>query len=354
MGIYDYSATEPETTAHGATAANRIERYALSVSERDLDDQVAALLDANTGIGAVVIDKTGHVKLSTSPRCPGEPGFTLAPAVYPLIQSAIDAAADGDAVFVGAGTYREQLTIRGKHVDLLGATGDDGSPLAVVEAPDIAELDIEPVESAGQLAGQCSIVRVRSDAHVTVRNLVIDGRHQGWMFNRSKPDVQFKSITTDNAYTIVDHVETRGFEATEAVRLLDESGHLRATYPTLREAISSAAAGDEVVLAPGMYAEDLYIDQQITISRADDRVSARLLGVKALIIGRVVVAASAVNVALDGVTIEGSLQTESVAGATASITLRNSRIEGDHTITEICSRVAGSDLPDLAAALNYR
>jgi hypothetical protein len=70
------------------------------------------------------------------------------------------------------------------------------------------------------------------------------------------------------------------------------------------EAINAAVEGDEVVIAAGMYAEDLYIDQQITLTRANlERVSERV-GVKALIIGRVVVAASAINVTLDGIAVE--------------------------------------------------
>ena len=320
--------------------ANRIERHSLAVSQRDLDDHIAALVSTHPGIGAVVIDRAGHVRLYTSPAAtPGDPGFTLVPGVYSSIQAAIDAASDGDVVYVAAGTYREQLTIRGKQVDLLGATGEDGAPLVTLEAPDTSDLDIDPVESRqGKLIARCALVRVRNDAHATVRNLVIDGRHQGWVLRRTGAEIEFKSVTTDNADTIIDHVETRNFDSTEAVRLLDSSGHLRTTYPTIQEAINAAVEDDEIVIAAGMYAEDLYIDQQITLTRSNvDRVSERV-GVKALIIGRVVVAPSAINVTLDGIAIEGHLDLECIVGATASLTLRNSRIEGRHTTTGIHTR----------------
>jgi len=106
------------------------------------------------------------------------------------------------------------------HVDLLGATGDDGSPLVTLEAPDTNDLDIDPVESReGKLIARCALVRVRNDAHATVRNLIIDGRHQGWVLRRTGAEIEFKSVTTDNADTIIDHVETRNFDSTEAVRL---------------------------------------------------------------------------------------------------------------------------------------
>lgn len=319
---------------------NRIERHSLAVSQRELDDHIAALISTHPGIGAVVIDHAGHVRLYTAPAAsPGDPGFTLVPGVYSSIQAAIDAATDGDVVYIAAGTYREQLTIRGKHLDLLGATGDDGTPLVTLEAPDTGDLDIDPVESReGKLIARCALVRIRNDAHATVRNLVIDGRHQGWVLRRTGAQIEFKSVTTDNADTIIDHVQTRNFDSTEAVQLLDSSGHLRTSYPTIQEAINAAAEGDEVVIAAGMYAEDLYIDQPITLSRANvDRVSERI-GVKALIIGRVAVAASAINVTLDGIAIEGHLELDCIAGATASLTLRNSRIEGRHTTTGIQAR----------------
>ena len=139
------------------------------------------------------------------------------------------------------------------HVDLLGATGDDGSPLVTLEAPDTNDLDIDPVESReGKLIARCALVRVRNDAHATVRNLIIDGRHQGWVLRRTGAEIEFKSVTTDNADTIIDHVETRNFDSTEAVRLLDSSGHLRTTYPTIQEAINAAAEGDEIVIAAAM------------------------------------------------------------------------------------------------------
>ena len=342
MEMHDRSATVLEPAWDRPGEANRIERHSLAVSQRELDDHIAALISTHPGIGAVVIDRAGHVRLYAAPAAsPGDPGFTLVPGVYSSIQGAIDAASDGDVVYVAAGTYREQLTIRGKHLDLLGATADDGAPLVTLEAPDTGELDIDPVESReGKLIARCALVRIRNDAHATVRNLVIDGRHQGWVLRRTGAQIEFKSVTTDNADTIIDHVQTRNFDSTEAVQLLDSSGHLRTSYPTIQEAIKAAAEGDEVVIAAGMYAEDLYIDQPITLTRANvDRVSERM-GVKSLIIGRVIVAASAINVTLDGIAIEGHLDLECIVGATASLTLRNSRIEGRHTMTGIQARHA--------------
>ncbi len=313
------------------------------VEQHSLDDHVALLIAANSGVGAVLIDRTGHVKLS-GPGGADDHGFALAPGVYASIQSAIDAAEDGDAVYIVAGTYREQLTIRSKQLDLLGATGDDGSLLVTLESPDVTKLDVEPVEDAGELTAQCAVVRVQNHAHVTMRHLVIDGRNQGSALGRSDPNLGFASISTANSDTVVEHVETRGFDQTEAVRLLDNSGHLKATFMTIQAAMNSAADGDEIVIAAGVYREDLYINQRVTLSRVNP--TSKQPGTDALIVGKVVVAAIAADVVVDGVAIKGSLGMESDAGVTATIKFCNSRIDGGGKASAV--RV-DSSLPPTAA-----
>ena len=49
------------------------------------------------------------------------------PEDYPLIQSAIDAAATGDVIQVGPGTYDENLVVDGKSVSLIGTAGADAT-----------------------------------------------------------------------------------------------------------------------------------------------------------------------------------------------------------------------------------
>ena len=233
-------------------------------AQRDLDDLVAALLATNPGIGAALIDRTGHVKLYAA--ADGSQGVTLVPGVYSSIQAAIDAAADGDSIYIAGGTYREQLTIRGKQLDLMGATDEDGSSLVTLESPDAENLDVEPVQEGEQLAARSAVVRVQNDARVTMRHLIIDGRHQAWVFRRTSPRLGFASISTVNAETILEHVETRGFDLRESVWLLDGWGHQKGTFATIRAAVDAAADGDEVVVAAGVCPEDLYIDKHITLS----------------------------------------------------------------------------------------
>ncbi len=55
--------------------------------------------------------------------------FINVPADYPTIQLGVDAALDGDKVFVAAGTYPEHVIISGKTIDI---EGDPANPAAVI------------------------------------------------------------------------------------------------------------------------------------------------------------------------------------------------------------------------------
>src|ERR1700742_809161 len=155
MQILNLTGPTPGAAPDGLRLSTPREECTTIVAEHDLDGHVAALIAANPGIGAVLLDEAGHVKLFA----PSDGHFTFAPGVYGSIQAAIDAAEDGDAIYIVAGTYREQLTIRGKHLDLLGATDDDGSLLVTLESPDITKLDVDSVDDRGELRAQCAVVR---------------------------------------------------------------------------------------------------------------------------------------------------------------------------------------------------
>jgi hypothetical protein len=127
---------------------------------------------------------------------------------------------------------------------------------------------------------------------------------------------------------LMEHTRPRGCELREAVRLLDGYGRLKAMYATIQAAVGAAISGDEIVIVPGVYAEDLHINARLTLTCAIERSGSERAAGKAVVVGHVTVAAAAVELVVDGVAIEGGLTMQSAGGATASITLRSSGIQG--------------------------
>jgi hypothetical protein len=100
----------------------------------------AASGPAPGGAGDLVlglVDTTGFIARATAPwlaRRPADSGWDSSPDLcYQRIQSAIDAALDGDLILAGPGTYPEHLVL-GKRVDVLGTAAPAGCPLTVVDA----------------------------------------------------------------------------------------------------------------------------------------------------------------------------------------------------------------------------
>lgn len=161
-----------------------------------------------------------------------------------------------------------------------------------------------------------SFARARAASRARVRRLASD---EGF------PGQTLLHLDTDG---LIEHTRTRGSELREAVRLLDGYGRLKSMYATIQAAISAAISGDEIVIVPGVYAEDLHVTARLALTCAVDRSGAERAAGKAVVVGHVVVAANAVELIVDGVAIEGGLTMQSAGGATASITLRSSGIQG--------------------------
>ena len=85
------------------------------------------------------------------------------PVDFETIQEAVDAASDGDTVYISAGIYEEQVSIIGKDIMLQGAPG------AIILAP---------VTMAANIANDRAIVYVEN-AEVTIRGFTVDGAGRG-------------------------------------------------------------------------------------------------------------------------------------------------------------------------------
>jgi hypothetical protein len=96
---------------------------------------------------------------------------------YTTIQAAVDAAASsGDVIHIGAGTYREQVKIDGKSLDLVGA----GIGSTIVEAVDVGSrttYSITQWNASVKTIDAC--IGVVGPATVNISGLTVDGRELG-------------------------------------------------------------------------------------------------------------------------------------------------------------------------------
>lgn len=132
-----------------------------------------------------------------------------ATTVYTTIQGAVDAAVDGDIVRVPAGNYKEQVTIT-KNITLQGA----GIDQTVIESPDKANLAVTG-GNWKNIKGQYAVAVVgiktgSASGKVTVKNLTIDGRDQGYLVDSlslSKAEYAFQGIGVFNSNADIDSVK---------------------------------------------------------------------------------------------------------------------------------------------------
>ncbi len=100
---------------------------------------------------------------------------------FTTIQQAVDASVDGDTILIDAGTYREQVTIT-KNITMQGA----GIDQTIIESPDSGNLN-QSGSDWKNLKNQdiFAIVGIKtaSAGTVTVKNLTVDGRDQGYLCN---------------------------------------------------------------------------------------------------------------------------------------------------------------------------
>ncbi|MCJ8210654.1 gliding motility-associated C-terminal domain-containing protein [Mucilaginibacter sp. RS28] len=127
--------------------------------------------------------------------------------LYGTIQSAINAAVDGDEVDVRAGTFTEQLTIT-QGITLKGA----GLSQTIIQSPSASGL----VQSGGNwknLKAQdvFAVIGVKSpNAAVTISDLTVDGNNQGYLPDATYPDKNayaFDGIASLNTTTTINNVK---------------------------------------------------------------------------------------------------------------------------------------------------
>jgi len=111
------------------------------------------------------------------------PWYEAVPGTIPMpygtddsIQDAIDAAANGATVNVAAGTYREQLRIDGKSIDLVGA-GVGATVLEAVDTGDRTTYSVTQWTGSARTIDAC--IGVTDAGTVNISDMTVDGRELG-------------------------------------------------------------------------------------------------------------------------------------------------------------------------------
>jgi hypothetical protein len=98
------------------------------------------------------------------------------PADYPLIQSAINAAASGDVIHVGPGTYVENLVVTGKSVTLIGTSGAEATVVDGGRQGSVLRLAggvVDGFTLRNGFTGQGAGIFLECEAPTVVRNCVV-------------------------------------------------------------------------------------------------------------------------------------------------------------------------------------
>src|SRR5262249_44294176 len=126
---------------------------------------------------------------------------------YATIQAAVDAAANGDSILVSAGTYREQVTVSGKHITIQGA----GSGQTIIESPAAAALTAHATDTNASRPTKYAVITIVAGADVAISGLTVDGRDQGSI--PSPPtNYDFLGIYVLNSNAHIDGVTVTGID----------------------------------------------------------------------------------------------------------------------------------------------
>lgn len=286
-------------------------REAQGLLSRDLELYLREVLESHEEVGALIVDASGRVPTRPWPRLMSGRGKAPVAAIYATIRAAAEDAAPGDTLQVGAGIYREQIPLSGRHLALSSAPGPHGDPpvrltpstwafgsandtqtldlslhpaprrsMAMVQEPPVADL---PEDEAGALhAGEAPL----ADEHV------------------------------------LDLLDSGGLAL--PVRVSGTDGVQRGAFATLQQGIDAAQNGDRIEVAPGSYSGDLHIVRALTLTGANAGRPGNSMnrGLESAILGDVTIDPGPADVVIDGFTIRGTVSICMPAGSRAHLALR--------------------------------
>lgn len=182
-------------TAAGTAAGMRVNEAVFSGNTLAIDHSGDGTLDArhswwgtadgspaSGGSGDPVqgaVDAGGFIPRAVAPilvRRPVDTGWAVGQAACrDTIQGAVNAAVNGDLLVVGAGTYREKVTVAGKQIDIEGITDGSLCSPAVINA-----------EQSG--GSHLPALRITDVSGITVSNLTIRSAGEGTICGQNTGD----------------------------------------------------------------------------------------------------------------------------------------------------------------------
>jgi hypothetical protein len=98
------------------------------------------------------------------------------------IQAAIDASTDGDVIAVSAGTYNENIDLRGKAITLVGAgpdsviRGTGTGPVVTITSGEGSDSVVDSFQITGGVADEGGGIVIRDSSPTIVRNVIFNNR----------------------------------------------------------------------------------------------------------------------------------------------------------------------------------
>jgi hypothetical protein len=114
------------------------------------------------------------------------------------------------------------------------------------------------------------------------------------------------------------------------VRVFDGSGAMKGMYLDVQDALDAADEGDHVMVPAGRHVGDLHVRNGVTLAGANigRPGGAVSRGVESTVLGRVIMAATARSLALDGLVIWGDVAMEATDETQRRLVLRNCVVDG--------------------------
>ncbi len=170
----------------------------------------AAVIEANHMNTAVMSGSSGTIVAELDHTAAGG---TVTTTSYYDLQDALGDTVDGDTVRIMAGTYTGQYLVT-KNITLQGA----GTGETILQSPDTANLvnsAKDMLTNNGRKRVPILEVRVDSpgDGTVTIKNLIIDGNHQGFERDAANNNLglnrEFIGIASFDTNTVIENVEVK-------------------------------------------------------------------------------------------------------------------------------------------------